>query len=352
MAVKLTPSGRGVHYVETVYWCRFALWLLFVVAPILGSDFDTPPRVLHKEEPKYSSLALAHHIQGTVVLGLFVDTNGRPAEVSVISPLGFGLDEQAIKSAQKWKFAPGLKDGKPVKVRATVEVNFHFPDYAFNEPAERRRTSFNIALQTLKSKDATPAQIEKAKGSMNDLAVQGYPPALYVVGMWKINGTNTENDQSGGFAMLEDAAEKSYGPALYEIGTRRIDGRGLKADVDRGLDELRQAATLGSSDAQYVLGMRYEMGNAVTKEIDRARGYFRLCAVQGVAMCQYKFGSLLLNEAGRSEDDYVQAMAFLQLAADQGMRAAREMADKEAANLTSGQAKSIAALKGRLTQRQ
>ena len=35
-----------------------------------------------------------------------------------------GLDEKAIEAVQKWRFKPGVKDGKPVPVAATVEVNF------------------------------------------------------------------------------------------------------------------------------------------------------------------------------------------------------------------------------------
>ena len=42
----------------------------------------------------------------------------------VIRSLGLGLDEKAIQAVQKWKFVPGKKDGIPVKVRATVDVNF------------------------------------------------------------------------------------------------------------------------------------------------------------------------------------------------------------------------------------
>ena len=35
-----------------------------------------------------------------------------------------GLDEKAIEAVEKWKFKPGMKGGKPVNVRATIEVNF------------------------------------------------------------------------------------------------------------------------------------------------------------------------------------------------------------------------------------
>ena len=34
------------------------------------------------------------------------------------------LAPQAIEAVQKWRFKPGLKDGKPVPVSANIEVNF------------------------------------------------------------------------------------------------------------------------------------------------------------------------------------------------------------------------------------
>src|SRR4051794_11918634 len=101
----------------------------------------TPPRLLHKVEPKYSPDARADHIQGTVILQLVIDEKGRPTGVSVISPLGFGLDERAQAAVETWEFVPGMKDGKPVKILANVEVHFRFPELWFDEKAERQRTA-------------------------------------------------------------------------------------------------------------------------------------------------------------------------------------------------------------------
>jgi TonB family protein len=53
-----------------------------------------------------------------------VDEKGMPQQLRVLRPLGLGLDEKAIEAVQKWRFKPGVKDGKAVAVAATIEVNF------------------------------------------------------------------------------------------------------------------------------------------------------------------------------------------------------------------------------------
>jgi protein TonB len=35
-----------------------------------------------------------------------------------------GLDEKAIEAAKQWLFEPAKKDGRPVAVRAQIEVKF------------------------------------------------------------------------------------------------------------------------------------------------------------------------------------------------------------------------------------
>jgi TonB family protein len=84
----------------------------------------SPPSVILKVEPEYSEEARKAKFQGTVVLFVVVDEKGNPRELKVMRPLGLGLDQKAIEAVEKWKFKPGMKDGKPVAVQATIEVNF------------------------------------------------------------------------------------------------------------------------------------------------------------------------------------------------------------------------------------
>ena len=84
----------------------------------------TAPALVFKVEPEYSEEARKAKYQGTVVLYVEVDPGGKAKNLRVIRSLGLGLDEKAIEAVNKWRFRPGYKDGKPVTVAATIEVNF------------------------------------------------------------------------------------------------------------------------------------------------------------------------------------------------------------------------------------
>ncbi|MGA7906023.1 MAG: energy transducer TonB [Candidatus Sulfotelmatobacter sp.] len=85
----------------------------------------TPPKVLSQTDPEFSDAARRARYQGTIVLKLVVDSSGSPKNLRVWMPLGCGLDAQAVRSVEGWKFRPGMKDGQPVAVELSVEVDFH-----------------------------------------------------------------------------------------------------------------------------------------------------------------------------------------------------------------------------------
>jgi TonB family protein len=82
------------------------------------------PAVLEKQDPPYSEEARLAKLQGSVLLSLVVGQDGQPRDLRIVKSLGLGLDENAIATVSRWRFAAGTKDGLPVAVKATIEVNF------------------------------------------------------------------------------------------------------------------------------------------------------------------------------------------------------------------------------------
>ncbi len=96
----------------------------FRAAELPGSGGATRPQLIYKVEPEYTEEARVAKFQGVVVLSVVIGADGVATNARVIKSLGLGLDEKAIESVSQWKFKPGTKDGEPVPVQATIEVNF------------------------------------------------------------------------------------------------------------------------------------------------------------------------------------------------------------------------------------
>jgi TonB family protein len=88
-------------------------------------------------EPEYTPEALEAGLEGTVVLSVEVGADGAARLSRVLRRLGMGLDDKAVEAVQLWKFEPGTRDGKPVAVTATIEINFRPPGL----PADRGKGS-------------------------------------------------------------------------------------------------------------------------------------------------------------------------------------------------------------------
>ncbi len=83
-----------------------------------------PPKVLSKVEPEYTDEARAAKLAGTSVVLVEIGPDGLAHNARILRPLGLGLDENGIDAITQWRFQPGTKDGQPVPVQATIEINF------------------------------------------------------------------------------------------------------------------------------------------------------------------------------------------------------------------------------------
>jgi TonB family protein len=80
--------------------------------------------ILDKPRPQYTAEGRSLRIEGDVVLDMVFQANGTVQVNQVISGLGHGLDEAAMRAAQQIKFKPAKRDGQPVDFPARVRIEF------------------------------------------------------------------------------------------------------------------------------------------------------------------------------------------------------------------------------------
>jgi protein TonB len=96
-------------------------------------QLDVFPRPLSAVRPAYPDQGAQAAAKGEVTLELLIDENGRVHAADVVRAIPEGYFEAAAISAfQAVRFAPGQRDGRPVRSRVVVKVVFS-PEEAARE---------------------------------------------------------------------------------------------------------------------------------------------------------------------------------------------------------------------------
>lgn len=85
---------------------------------------DKKATLLSTFEPPSNQFAQDNGVAGMSLYHVVIDADGKPAEIAVARPIGFGLDESAVEAIRQAKFDPAIKDGKPVPVLLDLVVQF------------------------------------------------------------------------------------------------------------------------------------------------------------------------------------------------------------------------------------
>jgi periplasmic protein TonB len=86
-------------------------------------DYDTPPRPIKQPRPQYPQEAFIKKIEGTVLVEILIDAQGRVARARVVQSVPM-LDAAALQTVYQWVFMPAMKHGKPVATLAHIPVAF------------------------------------------------------------------------------------------------------------------------------------------------------------------------------------------------------------------------------------
>jgi periplasmic protein TonB len=84
----------------------------------------TAPRVISQARPNYPQDARKGHAAGPIDVTMIVGSDGTPRDVKTIHGISPELDKAAIDAAEKFRFRPASKEGKPVAVE--IQVEFYF----------------------------------------------------------------------------------------------------------------------------------------------------------------------------------------------------------------------------------
>ncbi len=110
-------------------------WQLYFTAQESGKDFqppgvlprsavDHPARLVTSIAPDSNDFAQANGIAGRALYRVVIGASGKPEEIAVMRPIGFGLDESAVAAIRKATFQPAMKGGQPVAQALDLGVMF------------------------------------------------------------------------------------------------------------------------------------------------------------------------------------------------------------------------------------
>jgi len=89
------------------------------------SDVELAPQANFRPLPRYSKKARKKREQGTVALDLLIDERGEVADVEIREAIvGSQLTAAAVEAARTWRFSPARLNGKPIRVRKPVQLQF------------------------------------------------------------------------------------------------------------------------------------------------------------------------------------------------------------------------------------
>ncbi|ADD68374.1 TonB family protein [Denitrovibrio acetiphilus DSM 12809] len=88
-------------------------------------EVDTPPSIVYKTDPVYPFTAKRRQVTGKVILKFLVKSSGEVSDMQIVSSEPEGVFDEAVRNAiARWRFKPGIYDGKPVNTWVVAPFEF------------------------------------------------------------------------------------------------------------------------------------------------------------------------------------------------------------------------------------
>ncbi len=90
----------------------------------VGAVLEKYPVTVREAKPEYPELARRLGVEGTVIVKLLIDRDGKPKDAEVFKSDNVLLNSAATAAAMKWLFTPAIMNNATVAVWATVPFRF------------------------------------------------------------------------------------------------------------------------------------------------------------------------------------------------------------------------------------
>ena len=335
-------SGRSLRCLLTV------LWILATAAQVLAqqsSDCQRLPqnvvagRLLQKAQPAYPQSAHQARIQGTVVLGAVIASDGTIKELHTVSGQPM-LAQAALDAVKQWRYEPYRLCGESVEVNTQITVKFVLAADAPNSSDESGTVtaigSNQPTAQPQYAPNPEPKQISPLSGvsTANQIAAkdttwdiarilkdaeQGNSWAQFNLGNAYATGKGVPKDEAEAVRWFRKAAEQGNPFAQQALegmsaSSQVVSGREATHDASQTqteyTDRLTKLAESGDAKAEYDRGRAYATGDGVSQNKGAAADWYLKSAQHGLAQAQNAYGEL--------ENEAAVAVYWFRKAAEQG----------------------------------
>ncbi|MGK3983499.1 TonB-dependent siderophore myxochelin receptor MxcH [Sorangium sp. So ce136] len=213
------------------------------------------PELIERAEAAYPEAARGAGMEGSVVLTLTIDAEGRVTRANVATPAGHGFDEAAQEAALRFRFTPARRGDRSVAARILYRYDFRLPE----PPAAATPAAGSLAAATPAA--ATPATAAVA-GRLLWSGPGGEPVAGVEIAVASPDGGSrrvARTDEQGRFR-VEALAPGPYEVTAAPAFAQRLRGRvaaaaGREAETTLRLVPLAAAPSLevsvrGASEAE------------------------------------------------------------------------------------------------------
>jgi periplasmic protein TonB len=89
------------------------------------SRLDRIPRAMVQPSPAYPDAMRRGAVNGSVTVSFVVDRDGRVIKADVVHSTHREFEESAVRAVLRWRFEPGMQNGRKVSFRMSVPIEFN-----------------------------------------------------------------------------------------------------------------------------------------------------------------------------------------------------------------------------------